>query len=139
MSSCIFHTSLITDLILDCYNVSLVIFSIPSLFASFIFYTLLCFHLCPPRACQMAGIDAYPISHFHKSLYSSCKADNYCSDITCGQRVSYKAINVVVAAFFLDILGLPSVLCFCNAYPCQQNFLEHPLKRQPTYSDLGFG
>jgi len=24
----------------------------------------------------------------------------------------------VVAAFSLDILGLPSVLCFCNAYLC---------------------
>ena len=52
------------------------------------------------------------------SLCSNCKADNYCSDITCGQRVSYRAINMVVAAFFLDILGLLSVLCFCNAYPC---------------------
>ena len=34
----------------------------------------------------------------------------------------------------------PSViLYFCNAYPCQKNFLEHPPRRQTTYSNLDFG
>ena len=104
-------------------------FQSPSLLASLLFYTLISLHF--PRACQMASVDTCPISPFHKSLCNSCKADNYCSNITCGQRVSCRAINVMIVAFSLDILGLPSVLCFCNAYPCQQNFLEHPLDSNP--------
>ena len=45
----------------------------------------------------------------------------------------------VVVAFSLNILGLPSVLYFCNAYPCQQNFLEHSLERQTTSTNLDLG
>ena len=56
----------------------------------------------------------------------------------CDQRVSCKAINAVVTTFSLDILGLSFVLCFCNAYLCQQNFLKHPPRRQPIYSELSF-
>ena len=44
----------------------------------------------------------------------------------------------MVAAFSLDILGLPPALCFYNAYPYQQNFLERSPGQQTTSSDLGF-
>ena len=57
----------------------------------------------------------------------------------CGQRVSCRAFNAMVAVFSLDILGLSFVLCFCNAYPCQQNFLEHSPGRQTTSTDLNIG
>ena len=40
------------------------------------------FHLHPSHAYQIVGVDICPISTFLKSLGSSCKAENYCSDIT---------------------------------------------------------
>ena len=77
--SYILFLSLITSLVPNCYSLFLSISRSPSLLASFLFYTLFSLHLCPPRACQMAGVDTCLISPFHKSLCSSC---NYCSSIT---------------------------------------------------------
>ena len=48
------------------------------------------------------------------------------------------AFNAVVTAVSLDILGLPSVLRFYNAYLCLQNFQEHLSRQQVAGSDLGF-
>ena len=79
---------------------------IPSLIASFFFYTPFLLHLHPPRT---------------------------------DQRVSCRTFNAMIAVFSLDILGLSSVLCFFNAYPCQQNFLEYPPRWQITFTDLDFG
>ena len=45
----------------------------------------------------------------------------------------------MVATFSLDILKLPSILYFCNAYLCQQNVLEHSPKRQTISTNLNLG
>ena len=47
-----------------------------------------------------------------------------------------RAFNAIVAAFSLDILGLPSVLCFCNAHSYRHNFLERSPELQTTSVDL---
>ena len=65
----------------DYYNISLLILRSPSLKVSLPFYTIFSFHLYPPRADQIIGVDPYPISTFLKSLGSSYKAENYCSGI----------------------------------------------------------
>ena len=65
-----------------CYSVFLLISRSPSPIASSFLYTLFPFHLFPPHACQIVGIDTCPISPSHKSLCSSCKVENYCSGIT---------------------------------------------------------
>ena len=49
----------------------------PSLIATSFFYTLFLFHLYPPHAGQMVGIDTCPISTFLKFLYDSCKGENH--------------------------------------------------------------
>ena len=82
ISSCIFLSNLITNIILDCYNVFLLVSQSPPLIASFSFYTLFPFHLYPPRVGQLVGVDTCPISIFLKSLCSSCKAENYYLGIT---------------------------------------------------------
>ena len=73
---------LITSLVPDCYSVSPFFFLSLSPISSSFFYTLLFFHLCSPRACQMVDVDTCPISTFHKSSCSSCNGDNHCSCIT---------------------------------------------------------
>ena len=125
----------------SCYSAFSYKFPISSLIASF-FYTLFCFHLHPPRAGQMVHLDTCPIRPFLKSLGSSYKARSHCSDITSTLMQSESQLqsnNTVVAVFSLNILGLPSVLCFCNAYLCQQNFLKHPPGRQTTSTNLDLG
>ena len=77
-----FPTGLITMLVLDYYSISVLISRSPSLIASFLFYTLFCFHLHPSRAKQMVGFDTYPITTFLKSLGSSYKDESYYLDIT---------------------------------------------------------
>ena len=60
-------------------------FQIYDLFLSrppFYFIPTFHFHLHPSRAYQIVGVDLCPISIFLKSLGSSCKTKNYCSDIT---------------------------------------------------------
>ena len=127
----------------NCYSAFFYKFPIHSLIASFFFYTPFLLHLHPPRTDQMVGVNTCPISTLLKSSCSSCKAENHCSGITSTlmrwERVSYRAFNIVVAAFSPDILRLLSVLCFFNAYLCQQNFLKHPPRWQITSMDLGFG
>ena len=81
ISSCIFLSNLITNIILDCYNVFLLVSQSPPLIASFSFYTFFLYHFYLSRVGQMVGVDTCPISTFLKSLCSSCKAENYCSDI----------------------------------------------------------
>ena len=76
----IYISSLITNSVLDCYNVFLLVSRSPSLIDSF-FYTIFPFHLYPPRAGQIFGVDTCLISTFLKSLYSSCKVENHCSGI----------------------------------------------------------
>ena len=66
----------------NCYSVSFSILRSLSLRVSLLFYTIFPFHLYPPRADQIIGVDLCPISTFLKSLGSSCKAENYCSGIT---------------------------------------------------------
>ena len=82
ISSYIFFTSLITNLVPDYYSVSLLISRSLSLIASVFFYTLSTFRLNPPRAGQMVGVNTCLINTFLKSLRSSCKAENHCSGIT---------------------------------------------------------
>jgi len=50
-----------------CYSNFLFFSPSSSLVTSSSFYTSFSFHPCPPRACQMAGVDTCPISIFHKS------------------------------------------------------------------------
>ena len=76
----IYISSLITNSVLDCYNVFLLVSRSP-LIDSFFFYTIFPFHLYPPRAGQIFGVDTCLISTFLKSLYSSCKVENHCSGI----------------------------------------------------------
>ena len=78
INSYILFLNLITSLVLGYYSVSLLISQSPFLLA----FSLFSFHLCSPRACQMAGVDTCPISTFHKSPCSSCKTDNHYSNIT---------------------------------------------------------
>ena len=66
----------------NCYSVSFSILQSLCLRVSLLFYTIFPFHLYPPRADQIIGVDSCPISIFLKSLGSSCKAENYCSGIT---------------------------------------------------------
>ena len=77
ISSYIILTSLVTNLIPDCYNVSLFIFRSSSPTASFSFYTLFSSHLYSPHAGQMVGVDTCFISTFHKSSCSSCKVEMF--------------------------------------------------------------
>ena len=65
----------------NCYSISFLILRSFSLRASLLFYTTFPFHLYPPHADQIVGVDPYPISTFLKSLGSSYKAENYCSGI----------------------------------------------------------
>ena len=64
------------------YSVFLLIFRSPFLSVFFLFYTILLFHLYPPRVDQIDDVDSCPISTFLKSLGSSCKAERYCLGIT---------------------------------------------------------
>ena len=66
----------------NCYSVSFSILRSLCLRVSLLFYTIFPFHLYPPRADQIIGVDSCPISIFLKSLGSSCKAENYYSGIT---------------------------------------------------------
>ena len=77
----IYISSLITNSVLDCYNVFLLVSRSPSLIDSFFFYTIFPFHLYPPHVGQIFGVDTCLISTFLKSLYSSCKVENHCSGI----------------------------------------------------------
>ena len=82
MSFYVFPTGLITMLVLDYYSIFVLISRSPSLIASFLFYTLFCFHLHPSRAKQMVGFDTYPITTFLKSLGSSYKDESHYLGIT---------------------------------------------------------
>ena len=66
----------------NCYSISFLILRSFSLRAFLLFYTTFPFHLYPPHADQIVGVDPYPISTFLKSLGSSYKVENYCSGIT---------------------------------------------------------
>ena len=66
----------------NCYSPYSTKFLIPFLWVSLLFYTILPYHLHPPRADQIIGVDSCPINPFLKSLGSSCKAENHCSGIT---------------------------------------------------------
>ena len=72
-------SSLITNLVPNYYSISLLIFWSPSLIALFFLYTTFLFHLYPPRANQMVGVDICSINTFLKFLCSICKAENHCS------------------------------------------------------------
>ena len=63
---------------LQCYSLH---FPIPLSLSPFFFYTLSTFHLHVPCACQMVGVDIFPINLSPKSSCSSCKAENYCLGI----------------------------------------------------------
>ena len=52
----------------DCHSVSFSILRSPFLRVSPLFYTIFPFHLYPPCADQIVGVDPYPISIFLKSL-----------------------------------------------------------------------
>ena len=80
--SYIFVLSLITNLVPNCYSVSLLISRFLSLLASLPFYTLFPFHFYPPCAGQMAGVDTCPISTSLKFSCSSYKAEIHYSGIT---------------------------------------------------------
>ena len=140
LDSYIFLIVLITNLVPDYYNISFLISRSPSLIASF--YTLFPFHLLPPRAGQMVGVDTCPISTFLKSLCSSCKAENHCSSITSilmwleGQLQSIQCSD---SSFLLKYFKTLPIQCCCNAYQYQQNFLERSLGWQTHFSDLGSG
>ena len=138
----IYISSLITNSVLDCYSVFLLVFLSPSLIASFFFYTLFSFHLYLSCVGQMVSVDICPISTFLKFLCNSCKAKNHCLGIIFTLMLlegQLQSIQCGGSIFFLDILGLLPILCFCNTYPYQQNFLERSLRRQTTSSDLGSG
>ena len=79
----IYLSSLITNTILDCYSVFLLISRSPTLRVFLPLYTIFSFHdLHLPHADQIVGVDLCPISTFLKSLSSNYKAKSYCSGIT---------------------------------------------------------
>ena len=76
-------SSLITNTILDCYSVFLLISRSPTLRVFLPLYNIFPFHdLHLPHADQIVGVDLCPISTFLKSLSSNYKAKSYCSGIT---------------------------------------------------------
>ena len=142
MSSYIFHTSLITDLVFDCYSVSLVIFSIspPWRISHIIWFPL--DDLDPTLVDELSlYLSSYPIRH---PLWPSVSCGSQDSTVQgsslhkCGQKISYRTFNAVVTVFPLDILGHFPVLCSNSAYPYQQSVprtfsqtVDHLYKPQP--------
>ena len=125
----------------NCYIVSFSILRSPSFRVFFLFYTTFLLSSYPPRVGQIVGVDHCPISTFLKSLVVAVRLKitvQVSLPHKCGQLVRCRAFNAVVTAFFLDILGFPSILCFCDTYLHQQNLLECCLGWQTTSSDLGF-
>ena len=119
----IFHTSLITDLVLDCYSVSLVIFSIPSPWRISPIIQFPLGDLDPTLVDHLnLYLSACPIRH---SLWPSVSCGSQDSIIQesspqkCGQKVSCR--NAVIVAFLLYILGHLPVLYSHSTYPYQQS------------------
>ena len=111
-----------------CYNVSLLILRFLSLKISLLFYTIFPFHLYPPHADQIVGIDSCPISTFLKSLGSSYKAENYCSGITSSlmqPESQLQSIQCGGSSFPLNISQLSFVLFLPDTYPHPWNGPEH--------------
>ena len=128
ISSHIFLTSLITNLVLYCYSVFLLIYrSLLSSGVSYIIYLPLN-DLGPPLVDRPSHhLSACPIRHPYRLSVSWGDQDSIVqgsSPHKCGQRISYRAFNVVVAAFSYIFLNSPFVLYVHSAYPYQQNFLE---------------
>ena len=92
-------------------------FQISDLFLSrppFYFIPTFHFHLHPSCAYQIVGVDLCPISTFLKSLSSSCKAENYCSDITSslmGLESQLQSVQCGGSNFPLNILQPFSLSC----------------------------
>ena len=87
---------------------------------SFYFILSSSFHPYPLRVDQIADVDSCSISTFLKSLGSSCKIENYCLDITSSLMWSESQLQSIQCggnSFLLDIIWLPSILCFQDAYP----------------------
>ena len=97
----------------NCYSVSFSILRSLCLRVSLLFYTIFPFHLYPPRADQIIGVDSCPISIFLKSLGSSCKVENQCSGITSSlmrPKSQLQSIQCNGSSFLLDISQLLFVL-----------------------------
>ena len=105
-----------------CYNVSLLIPDHSPSGSFFYFILPSFFHPYLPRVGWIAGIDPCSISTFLKFLVVAVKLKitvQLSPPHKCDQLIRCRAFNTVVAAFSLDILGLPSILCFYDAYPYQ--------------------
>ena len=124
-----------------CYSLFFLIPDPPLLGPSLCFITSSSFHIYPPCVDQIAGVDHCPINTFLKYLGSSCKTENYCSSITSSlmwPKSQLQSIQCGGSSFLLDIIWLPSVLCFQDVCPYQQNLLECCPRWQTTLLDLGF-
>ena len=143
MSSYTFHTSLITDLVLDCYSVSLVIFPIPyplrishiiqfpldDLDPTLVDYLSLYLSVCPIRHPFWLSV----------SCGSQDSTIQESSPHKCGQKVSYKTFNAVVKLsplIFQDTsLSCVPIMPICIS----RVFLGRFLGQQITSMDLGLG
>ena len=128
ISSHIFLTSLITNLVLYCYSVFLLIYrSLLSSGVSYIIYLSLN-DLGPPLVDRSSHhLNACPIGHPYRLSVSWGDQDSIVqgsSSYKCGQRISYRAFNVVVVTFSYIFLNSPFVLYIHSTYSYQQNFLE---------------
>ena len=104
---------LITNLISDCYSISLFISPFSPLRILTLIYTISSFSSLPYT--WIIDCLCWSLSHQHllEIFRGSCKAEEHRSEITSPlmrQRVSYRAFNTVVAASLLDIFELSSLL-----------------------------
>ena len=132
INSYILHISLITNLVPDCYGISLLIFQSLSLITSFSFYTIFPFHLYPPCASRMVGVDTCLISTFLKSLGVAVRLKNTVQR-SLPHQSQLQSIQCGGSSFLLDISELPSFLYVHNSCPYQWNFLEDHYERQDIY------
>ena len=125
--------------LLQCFSLHLVIpfpWSVPSVIQLLLNYLGL-----PLVAHPGLHLSVCPIGHPLRLLCALGRPIQPCSRVfsTIMQPESYcKTFNAVVSTFHLDILGHPSALCFCNAYPCLQNSRNRPPGWHITNSDLNF-
>ena len=110
-----------------CYNISLSILRSPFSqgFLSILYF--LPSFISPPCVNQIIGVDPCPINTFLKSLGSSCKAENYCSNITSSlmrPESQLQSIQCGGSSFLLDISQFPFVLYVHDAHPYQQKFRQ---------------
>ena len=128
MSSYTFHTSLITNLVLDRYNVSLMIFPIlyPQRISPIIQFPLDDIDLTLVDHLSLY-LSTCPIKHLFWPSVSYNSQDNTVqgsSPHKCGQKVCCRTFNTVVAVFSLDILRHLPILCSHSAYLYHQSVLE---------------